>query len=77
MNAKKNEWNKVAATILKNEIRRNLETYETLAKKLGEETGVTRNKINRGTFRASYFLKALAVLGVKKINVPNIKSVLV
>lgn len=72
MGIKKNEWNKIVATILKNEIRRNLETYESLAKKLGEDTGVTRNKINRGTFRASYFLRALAALGVKQIEVPEI-----
>ncbi len=74
MTTKKDEWNKIVATILKNEIRRNLETYETLAQKLGEDTAVTRNKINRGTFRASYFLKALAALGVKRINISNIKK---
>ena len=71
MVTKKDEWNKLVATILKNEIRRNLETYESLAKKLGEDTGVTRNKINRGTFRASYFLRALVLLGVKQIEVPE------
>jgi len=74
MGTKKDEWNKIVATILKNEIRRNLETYESLAKKLGEDTGVTRNKINRGTFRASYFLMALAALGVKQIEVPEING---
>ena len=68
---KKDEWNKIAATILKNEIRRNLETYATLAEKLGEDTDVLRNKINRGTFRASFFLQALAALGVKKIIIPR------
>jgi hypothetical protein len=72
MVTKKDEWNKIAATILKNEIRRNLETYASLAEKLGEDTDVLRNKINRGTFRASFFLKALAALGIKKIVLPKI-----
>lgn len=71
---KKNNWNKLVSTILKNEIRRNLETYETLAQKMGEDVANTRNKINRGTFRASYFLQALAALGVKQIEVPEITS---
>jgi DNA anti-recombination protein RmuC len=72
---KKDEWNKIAATILKNEIRRNLETNATLAKKLGEDTDVLRNKINRGTFRASFFLKALAALGVRRLQIPNIYTI--
>jgi hypothetical protein len=67
----KDEWNKIAATMLKNEIRRNLETYASLAEKLGEDTDVLRNKINRGTFRAAFFLKALAALGIKKIEIPK------
>lgn len=71
MTTQKDDWNKIATTMLKNEIRRNLETYETLAQKLGEDTAVTRNKINRGTFKASYFLKALAALGIEKIDIPK------
>jgi hypothetical protein len=72
--AKKDEWNKIAATMLKNEIRRNLETYASLAKKLGEDTDVLRNKINRGTFGTSFFLQALVALGVKKMVVPKIEE---
>jgi hypothetical protein len=71
---KKDEWSKIVTTILKNEIRRNLETYETLAKKMGEGVANTRNKINRGVFRASYFLKALSTLGVKTLEVPKTKD---
>ena len=67
----KDKWNQTVAIMLKNEIKRNLESYESLAKKLGETTETTRTKINRGTFRASYFLKAMAALGVKQIEVPD------
>ena len=74
MGVKKDNWNKTVSIILKNEIRRNLESYESLAKKLGEATETTRTKINRGTFRASYFLKALSLLGVKQIEVPEIND---
>lgn len=70
MTTKHNNWNKIVSTMLKNEIKRNLESYESLAKKLCESTETTRTKINRGTFRASYFLRALAALGVKQIEVP-------
>lgn len=72
MKKTKATWEKIATKILKDEIRRNLESYETLGKKIGMNTASLTNKINRGTFGAAFFLEALAQLGVKQINVPNI-----
>jgi hypothetical protein len=64
-------WRETAKLILLSEMGRNLVRPAELAERLGMESAtVVRNKINRATFSAGWFLLALHVLQVDAIRVP-------
>lgn len=67
-------WEKHLSQLLKNEIKRNLQSYESLAQALGEPKQNVINKINRGKFSAVFLCQALNALGVKQLDIPNLSS---
>ena len=65
-------WRETAKLILLSEMGRNLVRPAELAERLGmEDVQVVRNKINRATFSAGWFLLALKVLHVESIRIPG------
>lgn len=64
-------WRETAKLILLSEMGRNLVRPAELAERLGMESAqAVRNKINRATFSAGWFLLALKVLQVESIRIP-------
>jgi hypothetical protein len=64
-------WRETAKLILLSEMGRNLVRPAELAERLGMESAtVVRNKINRATFSAGWFLLALNALHVESIRIP-------
>jgi hypothetical protein len=65
-------WRRTAQLILLSEMGRALVRPAELADRLGMESAqATRNKINRATFSAGWFLLALQALGVESIRIPD------
>lgn len=64
-------WRETAKLILLSEMGRNLVRPAELAERLGMESAqAVRNKINRATFSAGWFLLALNALQVESIRIP-------
>ena len=67
-----NDWESLAANILKSEIKRNGLTYAQLVEKLAEigivdqEVNI-RNKLSRGKFTAAFLLQCLRAMGVREL----------
>lgn len=67
-----NDWESLAANILKSEIKRNGLTYAQLVEKL-TEIGIVdqevniRNKLSRGKFTAAFLLQCLRAMGVREL----------
>lgn len=75
--AKEKDWAVRAKRFLKVELKRADITYEELAiriKKQGfEETAASiANKLSRGTFSATFFLAAMAAIGVEGFRLENL-----
>jgi hypothetical protein len=70
-------WEDRARLFLKAEIKRADITYEELAERL-KEHGITENaasianKLSRGTFAATFFLAALAAIGVAEVAIEDL-----
>ncbi len=70
---KNTDWNKLAAGILKAELKRRHISYEQLVILL-EKIGINEthasilNKMSRGTFQFSFFLQCVTVIGIKNMH---------
>lgn len=67
-----NDWESLAANILKSEIKRNGLTYAQLVEKLTEigivdQEANIRNKLSRGKFTAAFLLQCLRAMGVREL----------
>lgn len=70
--SEKRDWEKRAAGIIKAELKLRAMTYNDLRDQLAaigvdEKEANIRNKLNRGTFSAAFFLQCLAALGVTSL----------
>lgn len=71
------DWNKLAASILKAELKRKSMTYEDLALLL-EKIGVKEtqasilNKLSRGTFQFAFFLQCAAVINLRVLQIDEL-----
>ena len=71
------DWERRAARYLKAELKRAEVTYEALATRLNDKgwaetkAGIT-NKLSRGAFTATFFLAALAELGIESIRLSDV-----
>jgi hypothetical protein len=54
--------------LLKSEMARREMSYAELAERLNDERRNLTNKINRGSFEASFFLRALNAIGVSTLH---------
>lgn len=59
-----NQWEKMAANLLKAELKRKGVTYAQLADMIGEKEVNIRNKLSRGKFSAAFLLQCLTTVGV-------------
>jgi hypothetical protein len=74
---KEKEWSDRAKRFLKAELKRSNMTYEELAKRLkkyglDETTASVSNKLSRGTFPATFFLAAMAAMGLEDFRMENL-----
>ena len=74
---KAKSWEDRARLFLKAEIKRADITYEELAERLkehgiAENAASIANKLSRGTFAATFFLAALAAIGVVEVALEDI-----
>ncbi len=67
------KWNAYAQRTLKREMGKFLVTNVLLAQKLNLNPEAIQKKIIRGSFSAGFFLQVLDVLGVKTIDISEIK----
>lgn len=72
--SEKQDWEKRAAGLIKAELKLGAMTYNDLRDRLAaigvdEKEANIRNKLNRGTFSAAFFLQCMAALGVKTIRI--------
>lgn len=70
--SEKRDWEKRAAGLIKAELKLHAMTYNDLRDRLAaigvdEKEANIRNKLNRGTFSAAFFLQCLAALDVETI----------
>jgi hypothetical protein len=61
------DWHARARDILQREMEARGVSYRELAERLGSSRAALTNKIARGVFVTSWFLEALAAMGVKSI----------
>lgn len=71
------DWNKLAANILKAELKRRGIKYDLLHQKLlslgiNETTNSIKVKISRGSFQFAFFLQCAAAIGIKKIQLDEL-----
>jgi hypothetical protein len=72
-----NDWNAIAANILKAEIKRRGLTYDQLHEKLSaiginETTNSIKVKISRGAFQFAFFLQCAAAIGIKNLRLDEL-----
>lgn len=72
-----NNWNRLAANILRAELRLRGLTYHELHQRLAdlgvkESTNGIKAKINRGSFQFSFFLKCASAIGMDRLNLDSI-----
>jgi len=73
------DWNKLASSILKAELKRRDIGYEKLISLL-EKIGVQEthssilNKMSRGTFQFGFFLQCAAAIGMKNLRLEDLVS---
>jgi len=71
------DWNKVAANILKAELKRRGITYEQLHEKLkaigiNDSTNSIKVKVSRGAFQFAFFLQCAAAIGIKNLRLDEL-----
>jgi hypothetical protein len=71
------EWNKLAANILKAELKRRGITYDQLQEKLAalglnETTNSIKVKVSRGAFQFAFFLQCAAAIGIKNLRLDEL-----
>jgi hypothetical protein len=74
--SKEREWADRAKRFLKAELKRADVTYEELARRLreyglGETESSVSNKLNRGTFPATFFLASMKAIGREQVNLAD------
>jgi len=74
---KEADWNKLASSIIKAELKRRDIGYEqlvTLLKKLGvhETHASILNKMSRGSFQFAFFLQCAAAVGIKNLRLDEL-----
>ena len=62
------EWEKLAASLLKAELKRHNVTYAQLAELIGDKEPNVRNKLSRGKFSSAFMLQSLQAIGVRQIS---------
>ena len=72
-------WNKLAANILKSELKLRGLNYDQLQKSLSalginETTNGIKIKVNRGTFQFAFFLQCAAAIGIKNLRLDELIS---
>ncbi len=75
--SKEKDWGESASRFLKAELKRADVTYEELAKRLKphgfeESAASIANKLKRGTFPATFFLAAMAAIGMEGLRLEDI-----
>lgn len=70
-------WNKLAANILKSELKRRGITYDQLQEKLSglglsETTNSIKVKVSRGAFQFAFFLQCAAAIGIKNLRLDEL-----
>lgn len=73
----KSDWNKLAANVLKAELKRRGITYDQLQTKLSalgvaEPAANIRVKVSRGAFQFAFFLQCAAAIGLKNLRLDEI-----
>ncbi|QLZ68969.1 hypothetical protein FOLKNPGA_01749 [Legionella sp. PC1000] len=73
------DWNKLASSILKAELKRRDISYEkliSLLQKIGvqETHSSILNKMSRGSFQFSFFLQCAAAIGIKNVRLEDLIS---
>lgn len=73
----RDDWNKLAANILKAELRLRGMTYNQLHERLfllgaAETVSGIKGKISRGSFQFSFFLQCAVAIGIKKLSLDEI-----
>lgn len=71
------DWNKVAANILKAELKRRGMTYDQLHEKLtaigiNDSTNSIKAKVSRGAFQFAFFLQCAAAIGIKNLRLDEL-----
>lgn len=71
------DWNKLAANILKAELKRRGITYDQLQEKLAtlglsETTNSIKVKVSRGAFQFAFFLQCAAAIGIKHLRLDEL-----
>jgi hypothetical protein len=71
------DWNKLAANILKAELKRRGMTYDQLHEKLvalgiTDTTNSIKVKISRGAFQFAFFLQCAAAIGIKNLRMDEL-----
>lgn len=74
---KETDWNKLAAGIIKAELKRRDIGYEQLVTMLGkigvQETHASiLNKMSRGSFQFAFFLQCAAAIGIKTLRLDDV-----
>jgi hypothetical protein len=74
-----NDWNTIAANILKAELKRRGLTYEQLHEKLlaigiNETTNSIKVKVSRGAFQFAFFLQCAAAIGIKNLRLDELTT---
>ena len=70
-------WNKLAANILKAELKRRGITYDQLHEKLlalniNDTTNSIKVKVSRGAFQFAFFLQCAAAIGIKNLRLDEL-----
>lgn len=65
----RDDWETLAANLLKAELKRHGVTYAQLADKIGEKEVNIRNKLSRGKFSAAFLLRALCAIEVHHVEI--------
>ena len=73
-------WNTLAASILKAELKRRGLTYDQLHEKLlglgiNESTNSIKVKVSRGAFQFAFFLQCAAAIGIKNLRLDELIAV--
>ena len=71
------DWNKLAANILKAELKRRGITYDQLQEKLtvigiNDTTNSIKVKVSRGAFQFAFFLQCAAAIGIKNLRLDEL-----